>query len=85
MRVAQHSPVFDHGAALRVPPTNDTRNRRQLMLWLGDCGWPREGTEVVEVETPDGMVLARPGDWIILSVSGRFHVAPAAPRIRLVE
>ena len=85
MRVATNAPAFDHGAALRVPPLHDARNRRQLLLWLGDDGWPRDGTEIIEVQTPDGLMLARPGDWIILSVTGRFHVAPAGPRIRLVE
>jgi hypothetical protein len=30
----------------------------------------------VQVRTPDGVASARPGDWIILSASGRFHVAP---------
>ena len=85
MRVAHTAPAFDHGAALRVPPLHDVRNRRQLLAWLGDDGWPRGETETIEVMTPDGMMLARPGDWIILSVSGSFHVAPAGPRIRLVE
>jgi hypothetical protein len=28
------------------------------------------------VRTPKGWVVAKPGDWIILSYSGAFHVAP---------
>ena len=29
----------------------------------------------VSVRTPHGWVTARPGDWIILTVAGKFHVA----------
>ena len=58
-------PAFDHGAALRTPPAHDTRSWTKLWLWLGDAS----------VRTPHGWTTARPGDWIILSVSGHFHVA----------
>ena len=36
MRSARSNPAFDHGAALRVPPANDTRNWHKLWAWLGD-------------------------------------------------
>jgi hypothetical protein len=32
----------------------------------------------VQVRTPDGPVIARCGDWIVLSHSGSYHVAHAA-------
>jgi hypothetical protein len=85
MRAAGHTPAFDHGAALRVPPPEDTSNWRNLLSWLGDDGARLSGRQGVEVYTPDGPVRARPGDWVVLSVSGRFHVARSGPALRLVE
>jgi hypothetical protein len=77
---AFRNPAFDHGAALRVPPAHDVRNWRKLRLWLGEAGADAGETGVVTVDTPDGPQLARPGDWIVLSVGGRFHVACSAQR-----
>ena len=68
------SPAFDHGAALRIPSSHDGRARARLWQWLGEDG--REGEEpyAIEVHTPQGWTPAWPGDWIILSVAGHFHV-----------
>jgi hypothetical protein len=79
MRAARN-PAFDHGAALRVPPAHDAANWRKLRFWLGDDGRPTDEAGVVEVTTPNGLRVARPGDWIVLSVAGDFHVARTAGR-----
>lgn len=78
MRSARN-PAFDHGAALRVPPAHDQRGWRNLRLWLGQDGRSLDEAGAVEVATPNGPATARPGDWIVLSVAGAFHVA-CAPR-----
>jgi hypothetical protein len=75
MRVVRQLPQFDHGAALRVPPAHDTHGRRQLWLWLGEGGFALDDRGAVQVSTGTGPVVARPGDWIVLSHSGQFHVA----------
>ncbi len=77
-RLPEFQAQFDHGAALRVPPPGDARGWRSLIAWLGDGGWPLEDRAAVQVRTPGGPALARPGDWIVLSVSGHFHVARAS-------
>jgi hypothetical protein len=77
---ASRNPAFDHGAALRVPPAHDARSWRKLRLWLGEEGAESGEAGAVEVRTPDGPQLARPGDWIVLSVGGRFHVACSPQR-----
>lgn len=74
MRPAR-KPAFDHGAALRTPPAHDQRSWAKLWLWLGDDGQALDEPGAVSVRTAEGRAVARPGDWIILSVSGRFHVA----------
>jgi hypothetical protein len=74
MRTARN-PAFDHGAAIRTPPAHDARNWAQLWLWLGDDGVAADTPGSVSVHTPQGWVTARPGDWIILTAAGRFHVA----------
>ena len=68
------APKFDHGAALRVPPAHDDKGRRALWQWLGEDGWALDDRGAVQVSTPFGPVVARPGDWIVLSVSGHYHV-----------
>lgn len=74
----RYIPSFDHGAALRVPPPNDVANWRKLWMWLGaDALSVAEGA-AVQVRTPEGNVVAHCGDWIVLSVSGAFHVTHAA-------
>ncbi len=78
MRTA-HSPAFDHGAALRTPPAHDAKSWTKLWLWLGDDGREREEAGSVEVRTLQGWAVARPGDWIILTVGGRFYVASGRP------
>jgi|GEM_PF-775622 len=83
MRVAAQTPTFDHGAALRVPPSDDTANWRNLLVWLGEAG--RRLENAVEVFTADGLARARPGDWIVLSATGAFHVARSGPALTLVE
>ena len=79
MSVIRHSPRFDHGAALRVPPMHDARGRSALWAWLGESGCPLDDRGAVQVSTPEGPAIARPGDWIVLSFRGDFHVARAAP------
>ena len=69
------APSFDHGAALRVPPAHDVRSWRMLLAWLGDAGRQLDGAGSLEVSTPAGVAVAGPGDWIVLSISGRYHVA----------
>ena len=66
---------FDHGAALRVPGPDDARNWSALQMWLGECGAIIDPSGLIQVATPQGQEVARPGDWIVLSVSGDFHVA----------
>ena len=75
MSAIQTAPKFDHGAALRVPPPQDSKGRRALWQWLGDDGCPLDDRGAVQVSTAFGPVVARPGDWIVLSVSGQYHVA----------
>ena len=74
MRRAIHPP-FDHGAALRVPPPHDAASWRALWSWLGEEASSVAEAAAVQVRTPDGMVVAHSGDWIVLSHSGCFHVA----------
>jgi hypothetical protein len=74
------SPVFDHGAAIRVPPAHDGKAWRMLMIWLGDHGRRLDRPGLVEVTTPVGQSSAAPGDWIVLSVSGAYHVAKSSQR-----
>ena len=69
---------FDHGAALRVPPMHDQKGRRALWQWLGEEGCALDDRGAVQVSTAFGPMIARPGDWIVLSHSGSFHVAHAA-------
>ena len=79
MRSAR-APSFDHGAALRVPPVQDSNHWSQLCMWLGEDGQPADIEGLLRVYTPQGWVLARPGDWIVLSHSGEFHVAHTGQR-----
>jgi hypothetical protein len=65
--------TLDHGAALRVPPAHDAKGWLILMKWLGDAG-RLAGQGLVEVTTPAGAWVATPGDWIVLSVNGSYHV-----------
>lgn len=74
---AAAKPTFDHGSAVRTPPAHDARNWAKLWLWLGDDGEPGDQPGLVDVRTPAGWVTARPGDWIILTFAGAFHVAAA--------
>ena len=74
MRSAQ-TPAFDHGAALRVPPAGDARNWQVLQMWLGDSALRIDDSGLVQVATPAGQQVARPGDWIVLTSGGDFHVA----------
>ena len=74
------SPAFDHGAALRVPPPHDTRSWHKLWAWLGDDAQAMTEAGAGQVCTPDGWTIAQPGDWIVLSVSGDFHVARTGGR-----
>jgi hypothetical protein len=78
MKVVSSLPSFDHGAALRVPPAYDSRGRRALWQWLGEGGCPLDDRGAVQVLTPAGPAVARPGDWIVLSYRGDFHVARSA-------
>jgi len=60
---------------MRVPPAHDARNWRQLWAWLGEDGQALDHPGLAQVKTPGGWDIARPGDWIVLTVSGHFHVA----------
>ena len=77
MRARASRPRFDHGAALRVPPPGDA-NWRTLWMWLGEDGCSVAEAAAVQVLTPEGPIVAHAGDWIVLSVSGDFHVAHMA-------
>ncbi|MDE2487379.1 MAG: hypothetical protein KGO51_08275 [Alphaproteobacteria bacterium] len=77
MRASAVNVRFDHGAALRVPPPGDAKNWRTLWMWLGDEGCAMADAAAVQVLTPQGPIVAHSGDWIVLSVSGDFHVAHA--------
>lgn len=44
-----------------------------LMRWLGDSGQLVD-RGLVEVMTPVGAHVAAPGDWIVLSATGSYHV-----------
>jgi hypothetical protein len=65
--------ALDHGAALRVPPAHNAKGWIILMRWLGEAG-RLAGRGLVEVTTPVGVHVAAPGDWIVLSASGAYHV-----------
>lgn len=71
------SAIFDHGAALRVPAPEDSFGWGALMMWLGEAG-RRLGAACVRVSTATGDAVASPGDWIVLSASGEYHVAFSA-------
>lgn len=75
MQVIRSHPPFDHGAALRVPPPHDQKSWAVLWSWLGDEAQAVAEAAAVQVRTPEGPVVAHCGDWIVLSHSGRFHVA----------
>jgi hypothetical protein len=77
MSVVRKLPAFDHGAALRVPPAHDANSRRVLWSWLGQSGCPLDDRGAIQVSTPEGPAVALPGDWIVLSFSGAFHVTRA--------
>lgn len=74
-------PPFDHGAALRVPPPGDSANWRNLLMWLGTDAHALAEADAVQVRTPQGEVIAHCGDWIVLSVTGAFHVTRTGDRI----
>jgi hypothetical protein len=74
------SPSFDHGAAIRVPPAHDRKGWQVLTTWLGDCGMMSGRPGIVNVTTPSGLSPAAPGDWIVLSVNGVYHVARSGRR-----
>jgi hypothetical protein len=65
--------TIDHGAAIRVPPAHDANGWLVLMTWLGDAGRLTD-PGLVEVSTPLGTGIATPGDWIVLSATGSYHV-----------
>lgn len=75
-----NAPTFDHGAALRVPPAHDGRGWRMIWTWLGEAGRSTDVVGVAEVLTPEGWTAAQPGDWLILTSAGRFHVTAGLGR-----
>jgi hypothetical protein len=81
MTAVRHLPRFDHGAALRVPPAHDAKGRSALWAWLGDAGSDANEPGCVRIHSAFGVLVARPGDWIVLSVSGDFHVARSSPAL----
>jgi hypothetical protein len=50
------------------------------MTWLGANGQMSDRPGVVEISTPLGSVSAGPGDWIVLSYRGAYHVAGPSRR-----
>jgi len=78
MSVTPLHPLFDHGAALRVPPPHDRKSWAVLWRWLGGEAQVVAEAAAVQVRTPEGPVIAHCGDWIVLSHSGAFHVAHTA-------
>jgi hypothetical protein len=80
MTSLRSTPPFDHGAALRVPPPEDSVNWRNLLKWLGDDARSVAEADAVQVRTPQGDVIAHCGDWIVLSVTGVFHVTHTGGR-----
>ncbi len=38
-------------------------------MWLDEAGCPFDDRGAVQVSTVEGAVIARPGDWIVLSFS----------------
>lgn len=79
--IPEREPAFDHGAALRVPPAHDTRGWQNLLVWLGEAGGRMSAPGgMVQVRTAAGVMVASSGDWIVLSVTGDYHVAHAAAR-----
>jgi len=68
-------PAFDHGAAVRVPPAHDARSWAKVWQWLADDGQALDEPGAVSIRTPHGWITANPGDWIILTFGGSFHVA----------
>ncbi len=50
------------------------------MEWLGACGRSLDRPGLVVVTTASGETIATPGDWIVLSVGGAYHVARSSPR-----
>ena len=76
MRTARRT--IDHGAALRVPPAHDASGWTILMGWLGEAG-QRVDPGLVEVATAAGVDVAAPGDWIVLSATGAYHVTRPRP------
>ena len=56
-------------------------NAKVWAQWLGEAGLAlAEEAGAVQVLTAEGPRVARPGDWIVLSVGGRFHVACSGQR-----
>jgi hypothetical protein len=68
-------PVFDHGAAKRVPAPGEVRYWRHLETWLGDRGIAEIEVGLIRVFTALGEQIAHSGDWIVLSVRGDLYVA----------
>lgn len=50
------------------------------MTWLGPQGRRMDQPGAVEVDTPSGRRQAMPGDWIVLSFSGDYHIASGLSR-----
>lgn len=81
MASIQKNSLADHGAALRVPASIE-RARRDLLMWLGEDGHNVPNEDAVRVWTAEGWAVALPGDWIVLSSSGAFHVATSPRRMQ---
>ena len=48
----------------------------QFLWWLGQCGRDAAQAGMIEVQTATGWTPVRPGDWVILSATGRYFAAP---------
>lgn len=49
-------------------------NWQELAAWCdGIIGRDREGVPGIQINTLEGVMQARPGDWIILGVAGEFY------------
>jgi hypothetical protein len=51
-----------------------------IWAWLGEAGRCTDIVGVAEVLTPEGWTAAQPGDWLILTSAGRFHVTAGLGR-----
>lgn len=57
----------------------DGSNDSEVDTFLGGVEWKTTYPPLAVISTPEGQMLARPGDWIIKGVKGEFY--PCKPDI----